>query len=292
MKQGVIYALLAASLFGASTPFAKVFLSHVSPLLLAGLFYFGSGLGLCFLILIRKFSAKTKSENNKILTKDIPWLIAATACGGLIAPILLMFGISLVPSSSASILLNLETILTVLIAWFVFKENFDWRVIVGICLTISANILMSLQESQFEGIPWGSILIILSCLCWALDNNFTRKISNNDALTISTIKGSAAGSLILILAVILGQKFPDLLMISQILIVGFFGYGLSLVLFVLALRNLGAAKTGAFFSIAPICGAALSLLVLQENPSLIFWIAAILMAIGIVILSYPEFQSK
>ncbi len=281
MRRGIFYGLLSALLFGASTPFAKIFLQEISPILLAGLFYVGSGLGLFFLILVKKLRVKTQSNIQKINAHDIPWLIGSIIFGGIAAPMLLMFGISLIPASSASLLLNSEAVLTSLLAWFVFKENFDWRIMLGMGFIIAANVLLSFQEFQFDGIPWGSILIILSCLCWAIDNNLTRKVSANDALKISAIKGGVSGFVVFGIALVIGNKLPDFFKISQVLIVGFLGYGLSLVLFVMALRNLGTARTGAYFSTAPFCGAALSLLMLQENPSMIFWIASILMVIGI-----------
>jgi drug/metabolite transporter (DMT)-like permease len=293
MRNGVFYGLFSALLFGSSTPFAKILLEEVAPILLAGLFYVGSGLGLFLLILTKRFFSKTPFKREKtvalrfdwggqkIPARDIPWLIGSTMFGGIAAPMLLMFGISLIPASSASLLLNSEAVLTSLLAWFVFKENFDWRIMLGMGFIIASNALLSFQEFQFEGIPWGSIFIILSCLCWAIDNNLTRKVSANDALKISTIKCSVSGLVLLGAALMMGSEMPNFFTISQSLLVGFLGYGLSLVLFVMALRNLGTARAGAYFSAAPFCGAALSLLMLQENPSVIFWVAAILMGIGI-----------
>ena len=281
MKKGIYYAILSAILFGSSTPFAKIFLNKTSPLLLASLFYAGSGLGLCLLLFARKLFRKTHSDAQKILPKDITWLAGSIIFGGIFAPILMMFGVSLIPASNASLLLNSEAVFTTALAWFVFRENFDWRIMIGMLFIIAANILLSLQEFQFNGIPWGSILIISSCFCWAVDNNLTRKISANDALKISTIKCTISGSVVLAITLMIGGKLPNFLIISQALLVGFFGYGLSLVLFVMALRNLGTARAGAYCSTAPFCGAALSLLMLHENPSTLFWVAAILMGIGI-----------
>ncbi len=277
----------AAFLFGSSAPFAKILLQEVSPILLAGLFYVGSGIGLCALILIKNY-AKKHVERVRFLAKDMPWLIGSTILGGILAPIFLMLGIALIPASSASLLLNSEIVLTALLAWIIFKEKFDWHIMIGIFFTISANILISFQEIALDGFPWGSVLIVLSCLCWSIDNNLTRKISANDALTISAIKCSVSGFVNLSIALFLGQHFPSAAIISQSLIVGFFGYGLSLALFVLALRHVGAAKSGAYFSVAPFCGAALSLIILHENQYPLFWAAAVLMTIGIVILSYKE----
>lgn len=280
MKRGILYALISALLFGASTPFAKFLLQEISPMLLAGLFYAGSGLGLFLIILVRKFFVKNH-HSQKISAHDYRWLIGAIFFGGILAPTLLMFGISLIPASSAALLQNSESVLTAMLAWFLFKENFDWRIMLGMFFIIIANVILSLQELHFSGTSWGSILIILSCLAWAIDNNLTRKVAANDALKISMIKGAASGFVVLIFALLLGNKLPDFVKISQSLLVGFLGYGLSLVLFVLALRNLGTARTGAYFSTAPFCGAILSLMMLNENPSTSFWIAAALMAIGV-----------
>lgn len=287
MRRGMIYGMSAAFLFGSSAPFAKILLQEVSPIFLAGLFYIGSGLGLYSIIFIRNYAKKHVTSVN-FSAKDIPWLIGSVISGGIMAPIFLMLGIALIPASSASLLLNSETVLTALLAWIVFKEKFDWRIMIGMIFTISANILISFQEMQIDGFPWGSVLIIASCFCWSVDNNLTRKISANDALTISAIKCSVAGFVNLSIALFLGQYFPSAPLIFQSLIVGFFGYGLSLMLFILALRHLGAAKSGAYFSVAPFCGAALSLLILHENQYPLFWAATALMLIGIAILSYKE----
>lgn len=281
MRRGIFCALSGALLFGISIPFAKILLKEISPTLLAGLFYVGAGLGLFILIVLRKIFSKTHSIGQKISPRDIPWLAGATLFGGIIAPILLMLGVALIPASSSSLLLNAEGVLTSLLAWFIFKEHFDWRIMLGMALIIASNALLSFQEFQFEGFPWGSILIILACLCWGIDNNLTRKVSTNDAMKISAIKASISGIVILGFALVIGNKLPDYAKISESLLVGFLGYGVSLALFVMALRNLGTGRAGAYFSTAPFCGAALSLLMLHENPPIIFWVALILMSIGI-----------
>ncbi len=281
----MFYAIAAALLFGASTPFAKILLGEISPILLAGLFYFGSALGLGFIFLVKEFWSKEYRGSKKILAKDIPYLIGAVVIGGIAAPVILMIGISLIPSSSASLLLNSEVVLTALTSWFVFKEKFDWHVMIGMLFTILANILTIGQLELVVGAPWGGVMIVLACLCWAIDNNLIRKISANDVLVISTIKVGVAGSINLLIALLIGSRLPDIFKLLQVLIIGFLGYGLSLVFFVLALRKMTTARVGAYFSIAPFCGAALSLLILQENPSLLFFVAAFLMMIGVMILS-------
>jgi drug/metabolite transporter (DMT)-like permease len=280
MNQGIFHALLAAILFGASTPFAKLLVGEIPPVMLAGLLYGGSGLGLSFWMLLRKTGRKQKAVAH-LTRRDAPWLAGAIIAGGIAAPVLLMFGIALIPASSASLLLNLEGVFTALLAWFVFKENFDRRIFIGMAFIIAAGVLLSWQEGQVSGIPWGGLLVAAACLCWGIDNNLTRKVSASDPLQIAAIKGSVAGVVNLSIAVAMGAAWPGAASIAQAAIVGLAGYGISLVLFVLALRNLGTARTGAYFSVAPFFGAVVSLLLLHESPSPPFWIAGVLMAAGI-----------
>jgi drug/metabolite transporter (DMT)-like permease len=281
MKIGIIFALLAAILFGASTPFAKLLIDQITPIALAGLLYTGSGLGLLTWMLLRKTLLRRISTEANLTRKDVPGLSGAILVGGIIAPVLLMFGVNLIPASSASLLLNLESVFTALLAWFVFKENFDRRIMCGMIFIILAGVLLSWQESQAIGIPWGGILVIAACLCWGIDNNLTRTISASDPVQIACIKGIVAGIVNLSIALSLGIVFPDWSHIVLAGLIGLAGYGLSLVFFVLALRNLGTARTGAYFSVAPFFGASISLLLLHENPSLLFWVAGGLMGIGI-----------
>ncbi len=276
MKIGILYAILAAILFGISTPFAKLLIGGTSPIMLAGLLYAGSGVGLSLWMLLRK-----RESIAHLTRQDAPWLAGAVVAGGIAAPVLLMFGITLIPASSASLLLNLEGVFTALLAWFVFKENFDRRIFFGMIFIIAAGVLLSWQESEAAGIPWGGLLVAAACLCWGIDNNLTRKVSASDPLQIAAIKGSAAGVVNIGIALALGMTLPALPVIAQAAAIGLAGYGISLVLFVLALRNLGSARTGAYFSVASFFGAAVSLLLLHESPSLSFWIAGALMGAGI-----------
>jgi len=282
MHKGVVYALLAAALFGASTPFAKTLVGQVVPVALAGLLYLGSGIGLlaCFIgrAIVRRGA---QDQSGRLAAPDMPWLAGAIAAGGVAGPVLLMWGLSVTPASSASLLLNMEGVLTALLAWFVFRENFDRRIAFGMLLIVAAGILLSWEQIPVLGIPWGILAILAACLCWALDNNLTRKVSASDALQIACIKGLVAGTINLGIALLLGFNFPQLRIVLTVGVVGFCGYGLSLVLFVLALRHLGTARTGAYFSAAPFVGAAMSLLVLGERPGIIFWTAATLMVWGI-----------
>ena len=280
--QGVVYALLAAVLFGASTPFAKTLVGQVAPVTLAGILYLGSGLGLLACFLGRAVLTRNKQDKPATLTgADLPWLAGAIAFGGIAGPVLLMFGLTLTPASSASLLLNIEGVLTAMLAWFVFKENFDRRIFIGMLLIVAAGILLSWEQVPKLGVPWGAIAIVGACLCWGIDNNLTRKVSASDALQIAALKGLVAGSVNLAIALALGYSLPSVGISLSAGLVGFCGYGLSLVMFVLALRYLGTARTGAYFSAAPFVGAVISLFMLGDIPGPLFWLAAVLMAAGI-----------
>ena len=279
MNIGVLYALLSAVLFGISTPLAKLLVGQIAPLMLAGLLYLGSGIGLLLWFLLRRRDAPSSSA--RLTRPDMPWLAAAVLAGGVAGPALLMLGLSVTAASTAALLLNLEGVLTALLAWFVFKENFDRRIFLGMCCIVVAGALLSWQPSASGGTAWGTLAIIAACLAWAIDNNFTRKISASDAVQIAGIKGLVAGSINLVIAFAIGAKLPVANNIIAAGLVGFGGYGLSLVFFVLALRNLGTARTGAYFSVAPFVGAVIAVLFLGDAPTLLFWIAAALMALGI-----------
>ncbi|MFT5531880.1 MAG: drug/metabolite transporter (DMT)-like permease [Burkholderiaceae bacterium] len=283
MHKGVVYALLAAALFGASTPFAKILVGQVAPITLAGLFYVGSGLGLLACLIVRAFVTRgSPADRSAALTvADLPWLGGATVFGGIAGPVLLMIGLRLTPAATASLLLNMEGVLTALLAWFVFKENFDRRIFAGMLLIVVAGVLLSWEQIPVLGVPWGVLAIVAACLCWGIDNNLTRKVSASDALQIACVKGLVAGLVNVGIALALGYRLPPISTMLTASVIGFCGYGLSLVLFVLALRHLGTARTGAYFSAAPFVGAIISLLMLGELPGAAFWAAAVLMGAGI-----------
>lgn len=279
MNIGVLYALLSAVLFGISTPLAKLLVGQIAPLMLAGLLYLGSGIGLLLWFLLRRRNAQSSAA--RLTRADMPWLAAAVLAGGVAGPALLMWGLTETAASTAALLLNLEGVLTAMLAWFVFKENFDRRIFLGMCCIVVAGALLSWQPSAQAGIAWGTVAIIAACLAWAIDNNLTRKISASDAVQIACIKGLVAGCINLTVAFALGANLPAINNILAAGLLGFVGYGLSLVLFVLALRNLGTARTGAYYSVAPFVGAVIAVLFLGDAPTLLFWIAAALMALGI-----------
>ncbi|HEY4317658.1 MAG TPA: EamA family transporter [Herbaspirillum sp.] len=283
MRSGIAYALAAAVLFGASTPFAKTLLTQLAPVTLAGTLYFGSGLGLLAWHGIRRLRhrAQDNADSGGVTRRDMPWLLGAIAAGGVAGPVLLMIGLSHTAASAASLLLNMEGVLTALLAWYAFKEHFDYRIFIGMAFIVAAGVLLSWDQQALLGTSWGVAAIVGACLCWGIDNNLTRKIAASDAVQIACIKGLVAGAVNLSIAALMGLPLPPLPTAAIAGAIGFCGYGLSLVMFVLALRHLGTARTGAYFSAAPFVGAILSLWLPGESPGLNFWVAMGLMGIGI-----------
>jgi drug/metabolite transporter (DMT)-like permease len=276
-RTAIFYALASAALFGASTPLAKLLVGEVQPLALAGLLYLGSGVGLLAWFLLRKRDGRATNLSRA----DLPWLAGAILAGGVAGPALLMYGLTRTDGATASLLLNLEAVLTASIAWIVFRENVDRRVFLGMIAIVAGGMVLSWDEMPRAGGLAGPLLIAGACLAWAIDNNLTRRVSGGDAVTIAGMKGLIAGAVNLSLALFQGAALPGAGILASAAAVGFLGYGISLVLFVVALRNLGTARTGAYFSVAPFFGAALALLVLRESASAAFWIAAALMALGV-----------
>jgi drug/metabolite transporter (DMT)-like permease len=271
---GVVAALLAALLFGASAPIAKWFLHDVSPWMLAGLFYLGSGIGLGIYRLV------THAQPVSLLPGEAGWLAGAVLTGGVAGPVLLMFGLMGMPASGAALLLNAEGVLTALLAWVVFKENFDQRIAWGMVAIASGAVVLSWPgEARFaRTLP--ALAMLGACLCWAIDNNLTRKVALADATWIAAVKGATAGSVNLALAWVLGAELPGWGTVQSAMLVGLLAYGLSLVLFVVGMRHLGTARTGAYFSIAPFFGAILAVLS-GEAVTLPLLVAGALMALGI-----------
>ncbi len=277
---GVSFAILAAVLFGASTPFAKILLGKTEPVMLAGLLYLGSGVGLGIWSTLRSRSRRDSVEA-KLKRSDVPWLVGAIIAGGIFGPVLLMVGLAVTPASSASLLLNLEGVFTALLAWFVFKENFDRRIALGMAAITCGGLFLSWAGRLEMGALWGTLAISGACLAWAIDNNLTRKVSAGDPVQIAAAKGLVAGSINLTIALVAGASAPALRAVTLAALVGFFGHGVSLTLFVLALRHIGTARTGAYFSLAPFVGALISLLILRDSLTYQLVIAAALMGVGV-----------
>ncbi|QVM90646.1 DMT family transporter [Pseudomonas entomophila] len=278
MNLSVLYALVAAALFGASTPLAKLLGVDTPPILLAGLLYLGSGVGLTLVRLVRDHGWQRPG----LPAGEWPWLLGAIFFGGVLAPVALMFGLTRTAGATASLMLNLESVLTAVLAWVVFKENADRRIVIGMIAIVLGGVVLSWPQETTTAHDWtGPLAVAFACLCWAIDNNLTRKVSASDALFIAGSKGLAAGVVNGGLALAIGSQLPAVATLGSILLVGFLGYGVSLVLFVLALRGLGSARTGAYFSTAPFLGAAVAILMLGESVSVTFLLAAALMALGV-----------
>jgi drug/metabolite transporter (DMT)-like permease len=274
----ILSALGAALLFGASTPLARALVGNVSPILLAGLLYLGSGMGLWVVRLVRDRGFKPMS----LPRGEWPWLSGAIAAGGVLGPMLLMYGLTGASAADASLLLNLEPVLTALLAWLVFRENAGRRIVLGMALIIAGGAVLAWPSGGGGRTSVGGALAVAgACLCWAVDNNLTRKVSAHDPIFIAGIKGLVAGVTNVALALAFGAMRPSAALIAAAAAVGFLGYGVSLVLFILALRGLGAARTGAYFSTAPFVGAAIAIAVFHEPTSAAFWVGATLMAAGV-----------
>jgi drug/metabolite transporter (DMT)-like permease len=276
---GVPLALASAVLFGASAPFAKLLLGSTDPQLLAGLLYLGAGFGLAIGHAGRSALGVGMSEA-PLRRADLPWLIAIIVFGGIMGPLLLMLGLTRTSAASGSLLLNLEGLATMAIAWIVFRENVDRRLLLGAASILAGACVLSWQGQGLR-IDDGGLLIAAACLAWGVDNNLTRKLSSADPVIIAMLKGLVAGSVNLTLALLLGARLPSFGAVGAAFVVGFFGVGISLVLFVLGLRHLGSARTGAYFSLAPFLGAAIAIVLLGEPVTAQLILAGALMAFGL-----------
>lgn len=280
----MLYVLVAAILFGASAPLSKMLLEETEPIILAALLYLGSGLSAVLLIIFRLAYEKDVPIEANLTPQDIPWLAGAVIAGGILAPILLLLGLQSTPAATASLLLNVESVATVLIASLVFSEAIGRRVWRAMAFITLAGIILSLNVTGEWGLSIGALAVIGACFLWGLDNNLTRNVSAKDPLSIVMIKGLVAGSFSLLLGLILGNSLPSIWTAALAMIVGSLCYGISIALFVLAMRSLGAARTGTLFATAPFVGAALSFFLLREEPSAIFFISLPLMILGVVLM--------
>ncbi len=278
----VVLALISAALFGVSTPAAKLLLGAIDPTILAGLLYCSAGIGVGLLRRLARISLPNHVAAEASLQRhDMPWLAGAIVAGGIAGPMLLMSGLSRTDASAASLLLTLEGVATALLAWFVFRENFDRRIAVGMAFLVGGALVLSWSGTPSLSNLIGPILIVGACIAWGLDNNLTRKVSLADPLQIVEIKGLVAGPVNLLLGLSIGNSLPNIGPMLGAGLVGFIGYGISLALFVRALRYLGTARTGAYFSTAPFLGAIAAMLFLSEPVTIQLTAAGALMAMGV-----------
>ncbi len=280
LRSAIWPALAAAALFGGSTPLVKLLVGELPPLLLAGLLYLGSGLGLAVVRLARDRGWRPGG----LAAGEWRWLAGAIVFGGMLGPALLVFGLTRVGAGSASLLLNLEAVFTAVLAWLVFRENADRRIVLGMLLIVAGGAVLAWPGGgavDMGASGLGLLAIAVACLCWGIDNNLTRHVAAADALFIASAKGLTAGTVNTVLALMLGAALPAWGSAGAAMTVGLAGYGLSLVLFVRALRDLGTARTGAYFSTAPFIGAAIAIPLLGESTPAPFWLAAGLMGLGV-----------
>lgn len=281
--KGPVSAIITAALFGVSTPLAKLLLADIGPILLAGLLYLGSGLGLFFLGRLRR-SGKRVPREAALDACDYPWLGGAIIAGGVLAPIILFFGLRETPAATASLLLTVELAATALIASLVFSEFIGKRALIAIAGIAAASIVLSGGPAGLPGLSLPAIGIIIACVFWGIDNNLTRKISGKDPLAIAAAKGLVAGGISTVIALLAGITLPDWSIIIVSLAIGFFTYGLSIVFFVRSLRDLGAARTSAYFAAAPFIGSIASVLIIREIPDIRFFIALPVFLAGAILL--------
>lgn len=283
----ILQALLAALLFGASAPIAKVLLGNVQPIPLAGFLYVGSGISLLAVKAWQRLRKNHETEAG-LTRSDIKWLAGAVVTGGIAAPIVLLFSLRETPGATASLLLNFEGVATTLLAALIFKESIGRRSGLAILLITLAGILLSTNLNQEWGLSIGALGILTACLFWGLDNNLTCNISAKDPLIIVMVKGLAAGCFSLLLSAALGDQFPGLDIVLKAMLLGSLSYGASIVLFVHAMRALGAARTSALFGTAPLAGLILSFIILREGFTIMLLIAVLLMVVGAFLLINEE----
>lgn len=273
-QPGIAAALGAALLFGAGTPLAKSLLGSIDPWLLAGLLYLGAGIGLTL------YRYLSHAPSVHLSRTELPWFAGAIVMGGMIAPVLLMVGLTGMPAAGVSLMLNAESVFTALLAWFVFRENFDRRIALGMLVIIAGAVVLSWPTRTNVFQLWPTLAVLGACFAWGVDNNLTRKVSLTDATWIAAVKGLTSGTVNLALAFWFGATLPALPPVIGAMIVGLLAYGVSLTLFVVGLRHLGTARTGAYFSIAPFFGAVLAI-IMGEAVTLPLIVAGLLMALGV-----------
>lgn len=274
----IICAILAAVFYALNTPFSKVLLKNISPTFMAAFLYLGAGIGVGFMYL---FQYKKEDSSMRLSRKDLPYTILMVVLD-VIAPIFLMIGISIGSSANASLLGNFEIVATSIIALVIFKEDVSKNLWIAIVFITLSSIILSFEGQESFRFSYGSLFVILATMSWGLENNCTRKISNKSSYQIVTIKGLCSGIASLIISIIIGEKFPETQYIACALLLGYVAYGLSIFLYVRGQRDLGAAKTSAYYAIAPFIGTFLCFLVNGEALSASYFIGLILMIVGTV----------
>ncbi len=283
---GIFLAVLAAALYAVNSPFSKLLLDYMPSTLMAGFLYIGAGLGMGVIALFRK-SKKMERTEEKITKADLPYTMAMIVLD-IAAPIFLLLGLSFTSAANASLLNNFEIVATALIALVVFKEKISPRLWFGILFVVVSCALLSVEDITSFKFSFGSLFILLACVCWGVENNCTRKLSEKDPLEIVLLKGIFSGLGSVIIGLCIGERITTLWSVLAVLAVGCVAYGLSIFFYVYAQRLLGAARTSAYYAIAPFIGALLSLVIFRELPGYTYFIALGIMMIGAWLCSSDE----
>lgn len=278
IKMGILFALLAAAFYAINSPLSKILLEYMPSTLMAGFLYIGAGIGMLSIAFIRK--CRKKEVNEKRLTKnELPYTIAMILLD-IAAPICLLFGLKFTTAANVSLLNNFEIVATAIIALIVFKEKISLRLWLGILFISVSCAILSFENIKSLQFSYGSLFILLACICWSFENNCTKKISSKDPLQIVLLKGIFSGSGSIIIGLCIGERITILWSMFAVLGVGFVAYGLSIFFYVYAQRILGAARTSAYYAVAPFIGTLLSLVIFHDLPHYTFFIAFALMSIG------------
>ena len=274
----IVWAILAAALYAVNAPVSKLLLRDATPAMMAAMLYLGAGIGMLLLGMARQRLKIGKNEQ-KLTRKDLPFAVGMIVLD-IAAPICLMIGLTSTTSANASLLNNFEIVATSVIALLVFKEAIGKRLWLAIGLITLSSVILSVEDASSLHFSAGSLFVLLACVCWGFENNCTRMMSQSDPLEIVVLKGFGSGLGSLAIAFAVGEQLPPLRLILCALLLGFVSYGLSIFFYVYAQRKLGAAKTSAYYAFSPFIGVLLSLLIFQEMPSLSFWAALLIMALG------------
>lgn len=286
---GIFLAVLAASLYALNAPFSKLLLSYLPSTLMAGFLYLGAGLGMLIVGLVKR-SLKTEDKEEQLSKKDLPFTVAMVVLD-IFAPIFLLLGLSMTTAENASLLNNFEIVATAVIALVFFKEKISPRLWVGIILVTLSCALLSFENILSLKFSLGSIFVLLACICWGIENNCTRNLSEKDPLQIVVVKGIFSGLGSVVIGFCIGQKITEVWPIFATMLVGFVAYGLSIFFYVYAQRILGAAKTSAYYAVAPFIGVLLSFIIFRDIPNYVFFIALAIMMVGAWLCSKDETQS-
>lgn len=284
----IIFAIAAAGLYAINMPISKLLLKEVDATMMAGFLYLGAGIGVGILYLIVK---KKTTNEEKITKKDMPYVVGMVVLD-VIAPILLMLGLKDSAASNASLLNNFEIVATSIIALVIFKEVISKKMWIAIILVTISSFFLSIEDLSNFNFSWGALLVILATVCWGLENNCTKNLSDKNTYNIVFIKGIFSGGTSLIIALLISEQMPNVEYIIYALILGFVAYGLSIFFYIKAQGIIGAAKTSAYYAVAPFIGTALSFIILQENINYSYFIGLAIMILGTIVIVIDTLKSE